>query len=105
GFIASYLFKSTQTLTILVNGKRVFAELVDSGIGQFYKYELTGDPDELERAHRDLNHAYDIAYSFAKTDSIVQAMPNEEWIPYLFEIYKEAVNNDIDKVELMGKQV
>jgi PAS domain S-box-containing protein len=105
GFVASYLFKSTQTLTILVNGKRVFAELVDSGIGQFYKYELTGDPDELERAYRDLNHAYDIAYSFAKTDSIVQAMPNEEWIPYLFEIYKEAVNNDIDKVELMGKQV
>ncbi len=102
GSVVNLLFKSSQTTTIVVNAERVFVEGFDSGIEHFYKYNQSGNAEELRLGIEHLDKAILIAATFANIDSILKAMPREEWVVYLFDIYKEGVDNDISKVKLMG---
>ncbi len=102
GSVVNLLFKSSQTTTIIVNAERVFVENFDSGIEHFYKFEKSGNEAELQQGLEHLDKAISIASTFSKIDSIITALPREEWVVYLFDIYKEGVDNDISKVKLMG---
>jgi PAS domain S-box-containing protein len=88
-----------------VNENRVFAEHFDSGIVQFYEYELSGNQDDLEESFNHFNKATTIAYTFAKIDSFIHVMPKSEWIPYFFSVFNEGIDNDINKVEFLGNQI
>jgi len=105
GFVTELLFKSSQTVTILVNQERVFVENFESGIEHFYKYEISGNENELKQSKEHLQKAITIAYVFSKIDTVVREMPRADWKPYLFDIYKEGVDFDKSKVELMVNQI
>ena len=105
GSVVNILFRSSQTMTILANEERKFVEYFNAGIKYFYQYELSGEKDDLDQAGFYFQKAIDYAGTFAKIDSIVGNMPRDEWLPYLYGVYKEGVDYDRDKIELMGKQV
>ena len=105
GSFVNFSFRSSQTFIILVNENRVFAEHFDSGIVQFYEYELSGNQDNLQQSFNHFNKASTIAYTFAKIDSFMHVMHKSEWIPYFFSVFNEGIDNDINKVEFLGNQI
>jgi hypothetical protein len=105
GVVANFLFKTSQTLIILVSEQRVFAENFNHGIEHFYQYELSKDENHLNTSVSHFKKAHSIAFTFSKIDSFLQVMPREEWVPLFFEIYKEGADNDIKKVEQLGIQI
>ncbi len=105
GVVANFLFKTSQTVIILVNEQRVFVENFDFGIEHFYQYKLSGNEDDFKSSILHFKKAHSIAFTFSKIDSFLQVMPREEWVPMFFEIYKEGADNDIKKVEQLGIQV
>lgn len=105
GSVVNLLFKSSQTINILTNQHRVFIEYFERGIVHFSNYELSEDESQLNQAITHLNKANAIAFTFAKIDSILTAMPKKDWLPYLYHIYKEGVGFDISRIELMGDQI
>ena len=105
GSFVNFTFRSSQTFIILVNENRIFAENFDSGIVQFYEYELSGNQDDLQQSFNYFNKANTIAYTFAKIDSFMHVMHKSEWIPYFFSVFNEGIDNDIKKVEFLGNQI
>ena len=105
GSFVNFMFRSSQTFIILVNENRVFAENFDSGIVQFYEYELSGNQDNLQQSFNHFKKATTIAYTFAKIDSFMHVMPKSDWIPYFFSVFNEGIDNDINKVEFLGNQI
>jgi PAS domain S-box-containing protein len=105
GTIAIFLFRSSQTLTMIVNEQRVFIETFYKGIEQFKEYEITGNRENLEQAYLNFNQANEIAYTFSALDSLMQAMPEEEWLPYMFDVFSEGLDNDMKRAKMMGNQI
>ena len=105
GFFVNFMFRSSQTFIILVNENRVFVENFDSGIVQFYDYELSGNQDNLDKSINHFNKANSIAYTFAKIDSFMHVMHKSEWVPYFFSVFNEGIDNDINRVEFLGNQI
>ena len=105
GSFVNFTFRSSQTFIILVNENRVFAENFDTGITQFYEYELSENEDNLQQSFNHFNKAITIAYTFAKIDSFMHVMPKSEWIPYLYSVFNEGIDNDINKVGFLGNQI
>ncbi len=105
GSVVNLLFKSSQTITIMTNEHRLFIEYLGSGIEDLYKYEITGNSNDLDASLTSLKKARSLASTFALTDSIIRAMPKKEWLPKLFNVYKEGVDFDISKIELLGEQI
>ncbi|WP_372948397.1 response regulator [Mariniphaga sp.] len=105
GMVANFLFKTSQTLIILVSEQRVFVENFNYGIEHFYQHELSEDENHFNASVGHFKKANSIASTFSKIDSFLQVMPKEEWVPLFFEIYKEGADNDIKKVEQLGIQV
>ena len=105
GAVVNLLFKSSQTITIMTNEHRLFIEYLGTGMEELYKYEITGDNNDLMESLFHFRKARDIAATFSATDSIINALPKKEWLPYLYNVYKEGVDFDISKIELMGEQI
>lgn len=105
GVVANFLFKTSQTVIILVSEQRVFVDNFNAGIEHFYQYELSDGEDNLNKSLSNFEKAHRIAFTFSKIDSFLQVMPREEWVPMFFEIYKEGADNDIKKVEQLGIQI
>ena len=105
GVFVNFMFRSSQTFIILVNENRVFVENFDSGIVQFYDYEISGNQDNLLQSVNHFNKAISIAYTFAKIDSFMHVMHKTEWIPYFFSVFNEGIDNDINRVEFLGNQI
>jgi len=105
GVVANFLFKTSQTVIILVSEQRVFVDNFNAGIEHFYQYELSEDENNLVKSLSNFDKAHSIAFTFSKIDSFLQVMPREEWVPMFYEIYKEGADFDIQKVEQLGIQV
>ena len=52
-----------------------------------------------------LNKANEIASTFGNIDSLLNAMPKKEWLPYMYKIYGKGVGFDQSKIEGMGDMV
>ncbi|MGM0378016.1 MAG: HAMP domain-containing protein, partial [Bacteroidota bacterium] len=105
GIIANFLFRSSQTLTIIVNEQRVFIEKFYQGIEKFHEYEISGEQKDLENTYANFNEAVKIAYTFSAIDSIMQTMHKEEWLPLMYDVFKEGLDYDIERAEMMGVQI
>ncbi len=105
GSITEILFKSSQTITILVNEERVFVENFDSAIEHFYKYVTSGEEDQILQSKKHLQKAIIIAREFSRIDTTMREMPDAQRLPYMYEIYKEGVDFDMSKIVLMTKQI
>ncbi|MBW6536722.1 MAG: response regulator [Mariniphaga sp.] len=105
GFVANFLFKTSQTVIILVSEQRVFVENFKSGIEHLYQYKISGNPEDMKSSNSHFKKAHSIAFTFSKIDSFLQVMPREEWVPLFFEIYKEGADYDIKKVEQLGSHI
>ncbi len=105
GSVVNLLFKSSQTVTILTNEHQFFIEELGSGIEFFYKYKLSENNDDLDNAVTHLKKANEIASTFGNIDSLLNAMPKKEWLPYMNKIYGKGVGFDMSKIELMGDQI
>ncbi len=105
GSVVNLLFKSSQTITILTNEYMFFIEELGSGNEYFYKYKLSGNKDELDQAITHLKKSNEIASTFGNIDSLLNAMPKKEWLPYMYKIYGKGVGFDQSKIELMGDQI
>lgn len=105
GGMAIFLFRSSQTLTMIVSEQRVFIEKFYIGIENFHEYVITDDPQELSNSHSSFNEAIEIAQTFASIDSIMANMPEKEWVPYLYDVFKEGLDYDIDRIKMMGSQI
>jgi PAS domain S-box-containing protein len=105
GLMARYLFNISQTVTVLVSEQRVFLEKFSNGTEYFYQYELTGNEEYLEQAQNEFRKAQSIAFTFARIDSMMQAMEKEEWLPLFYEVFKEGANYELRKVEMLAKQI
>ncbi|MGM0377984.1 MAG: HAMP domain-containing protein, partial [Bacteroidota bacterium] len=105
GTIANFLFRSSQTLTMIVNEQRVFIEKFYQGIENFHEYEISGEQKDLDDTYANFNEAVKIAYTFSVIDSILQTMGKEEWVPFMYDVFKEGLDNDIERAEMMGMQI
>ena len=103
-FFASFLFRTLETLNIVVNEQRVFVENFHKGIENFYEFEIDGNPEDLQDARLNFDKAYQIAYTFSHLESLMQEMPKEEWTVLFYEAFGEGVES-IDQVELMANQI
>ena len=99
------MFNSTKTLTILANEERIFSENFKSGIDEFYHFELSGNTEDLNKALTHLAKANEMSFAFARIDSVMNFMPREEWILFLYSAFKEGFNGNIQLAEYMGDQV
>jgi methyl-accepting chemotaxis protein len=105
GFVVNLLFKSSQTITILTNEHKLCIDNIGAGTELLYKFELKGNKDDLNQSITRLKKAYQIAWTFSNVDSILNVMSKKEWLPYFYNVYKEGVDLDISKIELMGEQI
>lgn len=105
GVVANFLFRTSQTIIILVSEQRVFVDNFKSGIEHLYQYKIGSNPEDLESSKNHFKKAHSIAFTFSRIDSLLQAMPREEWVPLFYEIYKEGADYDIKKVEQLGSQI
>jgi PAS domain S-box-containing protein len=105
GSVVNLLFKSSQTITILTSEHKQFLEEQGLGLEYFYRYKLSGNKAELNQSVIHLTKANDIASTFGIIDSLLNVMPKNEWLPYMFNIYGEGVSFDKSKIELMGDQI
>lgn len=105
GSVVNLLFKSSQTLTILASEQKVFVENFGMGIEHFYAFVYSDAPEELIQSVQHFDKTYDIAYNFSLIDSVLKVAPREVWLPMMFEIYKEGVAYDEEKIELMATQI
>lgn len=105
GVVTELLFKSSQTITILVNEERVFVENFDLAIENFYRYVTSEDEDHIAQSKKHLQKAIIIAREFSRLDTTMSTMPDEKRLPYMYEIYKEGVDYDMNKIELMTNQI
>ena len=103
-FVAGVLFRSLQTLNIVVNEQRVFIEHFNKGIQNFYEYEISENPAELQQAYDEFEKSYQIAYTFAHIDSLMKSMAHEEWVASFYRIFGEGVESE-SQIELMGSQI
>ncbi|MFW5755195.1 MAG: hypothetical protein ACOCWK_01245 [Tangfeifania sp.] len=105
GSIALFMFRSSQTLTMIMSEQRVFIENFYRGNEYFHEYIITGDPEDLARSQSEFSEAVTIAKTFSVVDSIMKNMSKEEWVPYLYEIFKTGLNYDIKRMKMMGTQI
>jgi PAS domain S-box-containing protein len=105
GAFVDLLFSTSKTSTIVVNVQREFIVNFNNGIGHFYRYELTGNTQELDESRVHLNKAIGIAYTFATIDSIIGEMPRKEWQNHLYSHFREGVNYEKRKVRLLGNMM
>ena len=105
GSIARFLFRSSQTLTMIMSEQRVFIEHFYLGNDFFNDYALTGEPEDLTQSNSHFSEAITIAKTFTQVDSVMKNMPKEEWMLYLYDIFKEGLNYDIERMEMMGTQI
>ncbi|HDR51813.1 MAG TPA: HAMP domain-containing protein, partial [Mariniphaga anaerophila] len=105
GFVARYLFNTSQTVTVLVNEQRVFLENFSNGTEYFYQYELTGNEEYLDQSRNAFRKARSIAFTFARIDSMMQTMNKEEWLPMFYEVFKEGADYDEKNVEMLARQI
>jgi PAS domain S-box-containing protein len=105
GSVVNLIFKSSQNITILTNEHRFFIEELGAGTELFYKYKLSENKEELDKSINHIKKANEIASTFGKIDSLLNGMPKEDWLPYMFKIYGKGVGFDQSKIELMGDQI
>lgn len=105
GSAVNLLFKSSQTITILSNEYRFFVEELGSGNQYFLEYKLSGNENDLNQALTHLKKANEIASTFSKIDSLLNAMPKKDRLPFMYKIYGKGVGFDQSKIELMGDQI
>lgn len=105
GSIALFLFRSSQTLTMIMSEQRVFIENFYRGNENFHEYVITGNPEDLARSQAEFSEAVILAKTFSEVDSIMNNMPEEEWVPYLYDIFKTGLDYDIDRMKMMGTQI
>ena len=105
GSVTEGLFKSSQTITILVNEQRIFIENFDSAIEHFYRYVISEDESLLPQTKVHLQKVINMAKEFSRIDSTMREIPNAERLPYMYEIYKEGVDYDMRKIKLMTSQI
>jgi len=105
GILAFQMIRANQTVAIIFSLERIYIEHYDSGIEHFYKYELYNDQQDIDQSLTHLEKATAIANTFTTIDSIIGSSSKEEWIPLLYSVFSEAVNNDPKKVEMLGNQI
>jgi len=105
GSIAIFLFRSSETLTMIMSEQRVFIENFYRGNENFHEYIITGDPEDLAKSQSEFSEAVTIAKTFSEVDSIMKNMPKEEWTPYLYDIFKKGLDYDIERMKMMGTQI
>ncbi len=102
GSVVNLMLKASQTMSIIISEDRYFVENFSFGKEFFLRYEISGKEEDLSHSLEHFNKAYKIAYYFSVTDSVLENMREEEWKPFLFEIFKEGVNYKMNKLELMA---
>ena len=105
GIVVDLLLKSNQTMSIVSSEDSYFVRNYSIGMEYYLRYNISGIDEELDRSLERFNKAFDIAYYFSVTDSLVRTMPEEEWKQLLYEAFKDGVNNDPSQLELMAKKI
>ncbi len=104
-FATNFLFKASKTLTILINEERIFIESFDAGITEFYKYQISGNPKNLDKAYAYLGYTNNLSFAFAHSDSLMQTMSEQEWLDHFHAIFKQESNADYKITTLITKQL
>ncbi|HKJ80180.1 MAG TPA: HAMP domain-containing protein, partial [Prolixibacteraceae bacterium] len=105
GAITIFMFRSSQTLTMMMSEQRIFSVKFYLGVEEFHEYIYSNDETDLEDSQKSFSEAIEIANTFATIDSIMETMPEKEWAPLLYNVFKEGLDYDIDRVKMMGKQI
>jgi PAS domain S-box-containing protein len=105
GSIALFLFRSSETLTMIMSEQRVFIENFYLGTENFHDYVITGNSDDLSKSQEKFEKAIIIAKTFAEVDSIMENMSKKEWVPYLYNVFKEGLDYNVDRMKMMGTQI
>lgn len=105
GIVSVAIFRSNQTITILATEHRVFIEHYNAGVNNYYRYELVGAKEDLQKSIENFEKAEQIAWYFAVMDSVLETMPKQQWKPLLYDVYKEGVDYNMKKIRLVGNHV
>ncbi len=102
--VARTLFRSMETLNIVVNEQRVFLENFHHGVKHSYEYEIKRDTAILAQAGAHFQKAYRIAYSFSHFEDIMNGMTEGEWTDYFYHVFEDGVNNT-RQIKMMARQI
>lgn len=105
GYAVNQMLKSSQTMTILVSENRVFIENFGLGKEYFLNYEISNNKNDLTQSLEYFDKAIDIANTFSVIDSILVNMSEEEWTPFLLEVFGDGIGFNKTKMELMTNQI
>lgn len=104
GFVANYFFKTSKVLGIIINAERVHNNTFQTGIEDFYKFQISGDKQWLDSSIVQLEAANKMAYNFGVIDQLLE-LPENETIDILFNTYEEAYDHDRSNAYLMVDRI
>ena len=104
-YTSHLLFNSGKALNIIANKELLFVKTFDSGIEEFYKYELSGGNSSPDRSISDFRDAGKMAFTFAKIDSLISVMPENVWENYFYNIFSEGYENDMELAKITKSRI
>ncbi|PXX99145.1 histidine kinase [Marinifilum breve] len=98
---SSFFFSTSRTLSIMINGLRVHESILQSGIDNFYNYQITKEPKYREQSAFYIDRSNQLVADLLKLREDYKTKKNHEIASYLFEGFPEVYNYEYANAELL----
>jgi Signal transduction histidine kinase len=98
---SSFFFNTSRTISIMINGLRVHESLLQSGIDNFYNYQITKDPQYRKQSALYIDRSNQLIKDLLKLRGDYKTKSNKEIAAYLFANNPEVYNHEFSNTELM----
>lgn len=104
GYVSNYFFQTSKVLGVIINSERVQNNTFQAGVEDFYKFQLTRQPQLLDSALSKVSAANQMAYNFGIIDQLLE-LQKKEYIEIFYNTYKEGYNYDKSNAFLMANRL
>uniref|UniRef100_UPI003216EA80 response regulator n=1 Tax=uncultured Draconibacterium sp. TaxID=1573823 RepID=UPI003216EA80 len=101
GGISNFFYNTGKTLSLVINAERVHNLTFQSGIEDYYRYQITEEGEYLDEALMKMQQANEMAYYFGISDQLAE-LPMEQFSDTLYHYYKEAYSYKRSNADLMA---
>ncbi|MCY1634256.1 response regulator [Marinifilum sp. D737] len=98
---SSFFFSTSRTLSIMINGLRVHESLLQSGVDNFYNYQLTKEPKYREQSAFYIDRSNELVNNLLKLREDYKTKKNHEIANYFFDGFPEVFNHEYANAELL----
>ncbi|MPQ46047.1 response regulator [Marinifilum sp. N1E240] len=98
---SSFFFKTSRTVSIMINGLRVHESLLQQGVDNFYSFQITKEDKYREASAFYINRSNQLVKDLLKIQGFYPIKTNKEIAKYLFNGFPEIYNHELKNAELM----